>query len=102
MPYYEDEWLEMRAEAHAFMHNMHKKLIEDWCEECKVTTPVGYYHDYATHTLHIYTDWPGKLIGKGGEAVRKFEETLSKEFRKPYKVKFIEVRGGFVNIKEEK
>jgi ribosomal protein S3 len=92
--------MEFRAQCHEFVHNQHKQLIEDWCKECKVTTPIGYYNDYQG-TLTIYTDYPGYLIGRGGEKVRKFEETLSKEFGKPYKVKFIEVRGGFVNIKSE-
>lgn len=100
MYYDEDDWMEFRAEAHEFMHNRHKKLIEDWCVECKVTTPIGYYHDYLNKIITIYTDRPGYLIGKGGEKVKKFEEAFSKEFGKPYKVKFVEVRDGFVNIKE--
>ena len=97
MYYDEDNWMALRAEAHEFMHNKHKKLIEDWCAECKVTAPIGYYNDH-NGTLTIYTDRPGYLIGKGGEKVTKFEEVLTKEFSKPYKVKFIEIRGGFVNI----
>ena len=29
MYYDEDDWMELRAEVHEFMHNKHKKLIED-------------------------------------------------------------------------
>lgn len=100
MYYEEDEWMEFRAQCNELVHNEHKKLIEDWCAECKVTTPVGYYNDHKG-TLTIYTDSPGYLIGYKGEKISKFEETLSKEFHKPYKVKFVEVRGGFVNIKSQ-
>lgn len=97
----DDDWMEFRAQCHEIVHNIHKQLIEAWCAECNVTTPIGYYHEYSTHTLHIYTDWPGKLIGRGGEKVKKFEEALKKEFGKEYQVKFIEVRGGFVNINKK-
>ena len=101
MYYDEDDWMEVRSRCHEIVHNQHKQLIENWCTECNVTTPIGYYNEYSTHTLHIYTDRPGSLIGRGGEAVKKFEEAFSKEFHHPYKVKFVEVRGGFVNIKSK-
>ena len=94
----EDEWMQFRAEAHEFMHNLHKKLIEDWCAECKVTTPVGYYNDMYNGVMKIYTDKPGYLIGMKGSKVKQFEAALEQEFHKPYKVEFIEIRGSFVNI----
>lgn len=102
MSYYydEDEWMEFRAQCLEFEYNRHKEIIEKWCKECNVTTPVGYDDDYRG-TLTIYTNRPGYLIGKGGEKVRKFEEAYSKEFRKPYKVKFVEIRGGIVNLNKE-
>jgi predicted metal-dependent RNase len=98
----DDAWMEMRAEARRFAEERNSKLIEDWCKECHVTTPIGYDNDYSG-VMTIYTDRPGYLIGKGGEKVNKFKEALKKEFRKEYEVKFVEVRGGFVNlnIKEE-
>jgi ribosomal protein S3 len=100
MYYDEDDWMEFRAQCHELVHNQHKQLIEDWCTKCKVTTPIGYYNDYKG-TLTIYTDRPGYLIGQGGQMVREFEEAFSKEFGKPYKVKFVEIRGGFVNVNKE-
>lgn len=98
----ENDWMEFRAEAIRFAKERNSKLIDTWCKECGVTTPIGYYNDH-NGTMTIYTDKPGWLIGKGGEKVNKFKEALKQEFHREYEVKFVEVRGGFanLNIKEE-
>lgn len=79
-----------------------RKLIEDWCKDCGVTTPVGYSVDYSNSVLTIYTDRPGWLIGYCGEKVSKFREAWKQEHYREYEVKFVEVHCGFVNVKEEK
>lgn len=84
------------GEALELMHNKHKELIEKWCKESGVTTPVGYYNNHSG-TIKIYTDRPGWLIGKGGENVNKFKDELEKEFNMKYNVEFIEIKGGIVN-----
>ena len=96
----EYDWMEFRAEALRFAKERNTKLIEDWCKECHVTTPVGYDNNY-DGIMTIYTDRPGHLIGKGGEKVNKFKEALKQEFRKEYEVKFVEIRDGFANINTE-
>ena len=98
----EDVWMEIRAESIRISKERNRKLIEDWCRECHVTSPIGYYNDYCG-VITIYTDRPGYLIGRGGEKIQKFKEALKQEFHREYEVKLIEVRDGFVNlnIKEE-
>lgn len=46
--------------------------------------------------MEIHTIRPGVLIGRAGVNVEKFEKILSDEFGGEWKVKFIEIRGGFV------
>ena len=94
----ENEWQQFRGEALEFMRNLETKLIEDWCAECKVTTPVGYYFDSFKRVVTIYTDRPGFLIGMKGSKVDQFKAAVEKELRVPYKVEFVEIRGGFANV----
>ena len=76
------------------------KLIEDWCKDCGVTTPVGYDIDYSNSVLTIYTDKPGWLIGYRGEKIFKFREVWNQEHYREYEIKFVEVRNGFVNVND--
>ena len=46
--------------------------------------------------MEIYTKHPGVLIGKYGKDVKEFQDMLDEEYRGHWKVKFIEVRGGFM------
>lgn len=94
--YDEDEFQEMRAYATEFMHKRYTTIINKWCKEAGVETPVGYYANHQG-VLEIYTDRPGYLIGKGGELYNKFAAILSDEFHQDYSIKFVEVRGGFAN-----
>jgi hypothetical protein len=94
----ENEWQQFRGEALEFMRNLETKLIEDWCAECKVTTPVGYYFNMYKKVVTIYTDRPGYLIGMKGSKIKQFEAAVEKELRMPYKVEFVEIRGGFANV----
>lgn len=93
----EAEWLKTREDAHDFMLNRNKKLIEEWAKSAGVKTPIGFYND-SNGTLTIYTDKCGQLIGYHGETVNYFKEVLKKEFGKEYKINFVEVKGGFVNL----
>lgn len=86
-----------RGEALEFMHNRNKRLIENWCKSSGVTSPIGYYND-SNGVMTIYTTHPGWLIGKGGEKVDEFTNELEKEFNMKYTVKFVEIKGDFVNI----
>lgn len=73
------------------------KVIEEWCKEAGVVSPVGYYRNSLSGYFEIYTDSPGYLIGKGGNLVEKYELALNQLFCSDLKVKFIEIRGGFAN-----
>ena len=97
----ENEWQQFRGEALEFMRNLETKLIEDWCTDCKVTTPIGYYFNLSKGIVTIYTDRPGYLIGMKGSKVDKFKAAVEKEMGKKYKVEFVEIRGGFANVGKE-
>ena len=93
-----DSFQAMRAEVMEYEHNRNKTLIEEWCKESNVTTPVGYDNNNYKGIMTIYTSSPGSLIGMRGTRVDIFTKKLEKEFGKKYEVRFIEVAGGFVNI----
>ena len=94
-----EDWI---GEAVAAHNSKIKKILEEWCEEAHVDTPVGYYENSITKFIEIYTDHPGYLIGKGGCFVDKYTKILNKEFYHDYKIKFIEIRGGIVNYEKKK
>lgn len=75
------------------------QFIQEWCKEAHLNEPVAYDYDY-TEGFTIYTKRPGYLIGKGGELVNKYLNKLQNEFRASNKIKFIEIRGDFVNYTE--
>lgn len=96
----EYEWQQLRGEILWHQANRNRKLIEKWCRECGITSPIGYDNDL-NGVMTIYTKYPGQLIGRGGEFINKFKADLKEEFGRDYEVKFVEVRGGFVNVKNE-
>lgn len=97
--YDEDSFEKMRSECINFSHDRNCRLINDWCTEAGVDSPVGYDNDLGSHVMTIYTNRPGFLIGKGGCLIDKFKKNLCNEFSaKKYEVKFVEIRDGFANI----
>ena len=95
---YDEAWEAMRAEAHAFMKNKEESVIKRWLNEIGCTEPVGYYRNIFDREMEIYAKRVGCLIGKAGINVEKFKKMLTEEFGGEWKVKFVEVRGGFVGI----
>lgn len=86
------------GEALATVKNMEEAAIKRWLKEIGYTEPVGYYRSISAGEMEIYTTRPGVLIGKAGVHVEKLRSILSEEFGREYKVKFVEIRGGFVRI----
>lgn len=95
---YDEAWEKYRAEAHAFMKNKEESVIKKWLNEIGYTEPVGYYRNICTGEMEIYARSVGCLIGKAGINAEKLRKMLNEEFTGEWKVKFIEVRGGFVQI----
>jgi len=94
----EDSFEQMICECLEFAHRQNCDLIEEWCKEAGVKEPVGYYND--CHSITIYTNKPGYLIGKGGFLINKYQEKFQKEY--PYhkfEIKLVEIKGGFANVK---
>lgn len=95
---YDEAWENMRAEAITFMRNKEETAIKKWLNEIGYTGPIGYYRNIFDREMEIYTKYPGHLIGKAGGNIKKFEKILTEEFGGEWKVKFVEVRGGFVQV----
>ena len=99
---YEDEWLKFRNEALEYAKNKQETLLKKWLDNIGYTKrykePIGYYLNYLHHTMEIYSHTPGALIGMEGAYVEELKQMLSKEYYGKWNVKFIEVRGGFVNV----
>lgn len=87
----------MCEDARVCMENRNTKILNEWCNEAEVKSPIGYYNDLDASII-IFTDSPGRLIGKAGMLVEKYKEQFNEEFHRDYKINFIEVRGGFANI----
>ena len=98
MFYDEYAWQKFREESLAFTREREETIIKKWLNMIGYTEPVGYYRNILDREMEIYTTRPGCLIGKMGANVREFEKMLSEEFNGDWKVKFVEVRGGFVRI----
>lgn len=95
---YDEGWEKCRAEAIKLMRDTEETMIKKWLSELGYTEPVGYYRNIFTREMEIYTKHPGRLIGKAGVDVHRFEKMLSEEFGGEWKVQFVEVRGGFVKV----
>jgi hypothetical protein len=98
--YNEESFQEFMANAIAYVKNKEEAIIKEWLDSIGYTEPVAYYRNIHDSTMEIYATKVGCLIGKAGVNVYKLENILSKEFYGEYKVKFIEIRGGFVNGNE--
>ena len=95
---FENDWENFRAEAHAYMKDKEETIIKKWLTDIKYTEPVGYYRNISEKVMEIYATRPGLLIGKAGVDVEKFRKMLNVEFGGEWKVKFVEIRGGFLQI----
>ena len=93
----DEEFMELRNAIHKTVSEKHSTILTAWCKEAGVKTPVGYYLDIMDGTYYIYTDKPGYLIGKAGCLVNKYQQLLRKQFSTMTSVKFVEIKGGFVN-----
>lgn len=92
----DDEFMKLRAECHEILKNKEESIIKKWLSEIGYAGPVGYYRNISDREMEIYTTRPGILIGKHGTSVDKFRTMLNEEFGGKWKVKFVEIRGGFV------
>ena len=97
---FDEGWEEFRAEVHAFIKEKEETLIKEWLNKIgyKDKNPIGYYICLSNKTIEIYSTRVGALIGKAGVNVDLLEKMLADEFRGEWKVKFIEIRGSFVNV----
>ena len=95
---FDESWENIRAEAQEFKKNKEETLLNNWLYDigCKELI-IGYFRNSHKKVMEIYSTRVGALIGLAGANVKKLEEMLSKEFYGDYQVKFIEVRGGFLN-----
>ena len=93
---YVDDFQILREEVYADMRRRERKILDAWCKEAKLESPIGYHNEL--DKLTIYTDRPGCLIGKGGKLVDKYRQIFREEFHNPdASIAFVEIRTGFAN-----
>jgi ribosomal protein S3 len=97
---FDESWEMFRAEAYAFNRDREESLIKTWLEKIGYTykEPIGYYRNSWKHEMEIYSTRIGHLIGKAGVNVDLLKTMLKDEFHGNWNVKFVEVKGGFVQI----
>lgn len=93
-----DEFQKFRQDCMTFARIAERTIIKEWLEKINYTEPVGYACNLSAREMTIYTTRPGVLIGKAGSSVRELEAMLTDKFCGIWKVKFVEIRGGFANI----
>lgn len=99
---FDDDFERMREEALEYHDNKNKVIIENWCKECGMNEPVGYYNDLSKNELTIYTTRCGIMIGKAGKHIDNVRTVLNEEFHRNYDIKFVEIKGRIVNIKTDR
>ena len=95
---YDNDWEEFRAEVYEWMKNKEETLLKKWLDNIGYKEPIGYYRDAWNKTMEIYSTRIGVLIVKAGANIDELKKMLSDEFHGEWKVKFVEIRGGFVQI----
>ena len=98
MFYNVDNWMRFREEALAYSADIERRIIKEWLDKIGYTEPVGYYRDTINNIMEIYSTRIGMLIGKGGTHVEELKKMLLDEYRTSFEIKFVEIRGGFVNV----
>lgn len=98
MFYNEERWQEFRAEALNHEANRQETILNEWLDKIGYAEPVGYYLDTYHNVMEIYATRVGVLIGKGGIHVEELKKMLVEEYGRDFEVKFVEIRGGFVNV----
>lgn len=96
----ETEWMRLRDEAYLFNKQREEGVLKQWLKDIgyRHQEPIGYYRNIMKKIVTIYCCRPGALIGKAGVNVNKLQTLLSNEFRGEWKVEFVEIRGGFIQI----
>ena len=95
---YDESFERMRNETFIYMKNKEESAVKKWLDEIGYTEPVAYYLSTWKKEMEIYATRVGILIGRAGANVEILKKILTEEFGGEYIIKFIEIRGGFVNI----
>ena len=97
---FDEGWEEFRAEVYAYAKDRNETLIKSWLSKTGYVdkNPIGYYICLSDKIIEIYSTRVGALIGKAGVNVDLLKKMLTDEFRGEWKVKFVEIRGGFINM----
>lgn len=98
MFYDEDSWQKFREESIVYAENRQQTVLTEWLDKIGYTEPIGYYLDTYHNVMEIYATRIGVLVGKGGINVEELTKMLFEEYGRKFEVKFVEIRGGFVNV----
>lgn len=93
-----DSFEELRAAVHKETYDQLHTLLTEHLKSIHYTGVVQYGIDYSRHILKLYSQSPGRLIGKGGKDVDTLQCKLSDKFKNTWSVEFVEVHGYCINV----
>lgn len=82
--------------ARESMYKLERDTIKSWMNEVGCRETVGYWYDYGNRNLVLYTNSPGRLIGKGGKNIEVLRNKLKEQMVGNWTVELSEIKGGFV------
>ena len=78
------------------MYKIEMETIKSWLDQIGFNEPVGYWYNYGARNLVLYTNSPGKLIGKYGKDIEILREKLMDQMPGNWTIELVEIKGGFV------
>ena len=78
------------------MYKVERETIKSWIDQIGFKEPVGYWYDYCSRNLVLYTNKPGQLIGKHGNDIEILRNALNTQMIGNWTIELVEIKGGFV------
>ena len=68
-------------------------VIREWKDDAKISHIILFDYKYSNHTLKIFTDMPGSMIGLRGERFDRFHQKLKHSISNDLKIEIVETSG---------
>ena len=68
-------------------------VIREWKDDAKISHIILFDYKYRDHTLRIFTDKPGPMIGLRGERFDRFHSRLKHCISDDLKIELVETSG---------
>lgn len=92
------DFQELRALVAQEIREETENTITEGLNEINFKGTVAYERDISNHTLTIYTNRPGIIIGKGGQGYDAFTCIIKNRLGDEWKLVIKEIRGDFIAV----